>query len=309
MTNLNQRQSALKLQVDRLHRRNEIITRIETLKLRIPIAKYLTAKSLYATIKERKKETKIRANQLKAESEPIRQRTDSYESRAKEIKRRQEEHQKSYERLKQKIRGHEGTVGRFEQIENDLRTEIRGIRKKAAERVGKLRALHQEIEKLEGTVRKCQERVDEIDPDKETTLKNQLKDIAEERQSLRPKASRVNAEGRRYAEEKQSVQERLTSTQKRYFHVVRMVVDCSLQDLTSVTQRRMEILRQRNPDAHEAVLWLQKEGHKRFKDEIFGPPILSVNIKDKAYAGQAEASFQANRDYYVPLPGLGWKLM
>jgi hypothetical protein len=75
----------------------------------------------------------------------------------------------------------------------------------------------------------------------------------------------------------------------------------SLTDLTSVAQRRMELLRNRSPDAYEAVLWLQQEGHKRFQHEVFGPPMLSVNITDKAFAAQVESCFMP-RDFLVHPP-------
>jgi chromosome segregation ATPase len=249
-------------------------------------------------MKERRAEAKTRAHQLAEDSKPMKQRTDAYEARAKETKRKVEEQGKAYDRLKAKIREQENTAGRFETAENDLRTEIRGIMKKAADRKAKLRTIAADIEKLERTVAKCQEKVDHIDPEREATLNNQIVEIGKERQALRPKVNQVNSEGRRYAEEKQSVQERLVSTQRRYPHF-ESGTDFSLTDLTSVAQRRMEILRARNHDAYEAVLWLQREGHKRFEHEIFGPPMLSVNIKDKSFAPHAEACFQ-QKDFFVP---------
>jgi hypothetical protein len=60
----------------------------------------------------------------------------------------------------------------------------------------------------------------------------------------------------------------------------------------------MEMLKQKDRDAYEVVVWLQNEGHKRFKGEVFGPPMLSVNVKDKSYAGFVEAVLQG-RDSMV----------
>ena len=234
-------------------------------------------------MKERRAEAKTRAHQLAEDSKPMKQRTDAYEARAKETKRKVEEQGKAYDRLKAKIREQENTAG---------------IMKKAADRKLKLRTIAADIEKLERTVAKCQEKVDQIDPEREARLNNQIVEIGKERQALRPKVNQVNSEGRRYAEEKQSVQERLVSTQRRYPYF-ESGTDFSLTDLTSVAQRRMEILRARNHDAYEAVLWLQREGHKRFEHEIFGPPMLSVNIKDKSFAPHAEACFQ-QKDFFVP---------
>jgi len=60
----------------------------------------------------------------------------------------------------------------------------------------------------------------------------------------------------------------------------------------------MEMLKQKDRDAYDAVVWLQQEGHKRFKGEVFGPPLLSINVKDKGYAGYFETILQ-QRDYVV----------
>jgi chromosome segregation ATPase len=147
----------------------------------------------------------------------MKKKTDAYEARARELKRKVEEQSKSLDRIKARIREQEGSVGRFEIRENDLRTEIRGIIKKASDRKAKLRHIVGEIEKLERAVGKNKEKVDAVDPERETALSSQIAELGREKQSLRPKVNQVNAEGRRYAEEKQSVQDRLFSTQRRFY--------------------------------------------------------------------------------------------
>jgi chromosome segregation ATPase len=146
----------------------------------------------------------------------MKDRTDAYDNRAKAMKRNIEEQTKAYNALKAKIRGLEDGASKFEEVENELRTQVRNIKKKAADRKTKLRGILAEIERLERAVGKCQEVVDTVDPEKETALKSQLTEIGREKQALRPKVNNVNFEGRRLADEQGSLQERLEFTEKRY---------------------------------------------------------------------------------------------
>ena len=67
--------------------------------------------------------------------------------------------------------------------------------------------------------------------------------------------------------------------------------------MLSVTSRRLEALRTHShaesKDAYEVVKWLEERGGKtRFKHQVFGPPILSLGVKDKRLASVAEACFR-----------------
>jgi chromosome segregation ATPase len=121
--------------------------------------------------------------------------------------------------MKKKIREHEEKADGFETEENGLRLEITAIKKRAAERKNKFRAIIAEIEKLERAVRKCQEAADAINPEKKTELEHQLSEIGKEKRSLRSKVESMNRNGRALQDEGNSIQQQLVSTQRQYVHI------------------------------------------------------------------------------------------
>jgi chromosome segregation ATPase len=157
---LNQKQNAARVQVERLQRRNEIIARIESLKVRIPIAKYTAAKQVHTQLKLQRREVHKKVEELKGALDPLKKRTDQYDLRKDQFKRQQETSAKTLDRLKKKIKEYEDNTSAFDVTSNDLRRQKLAIKKASQDQKKTLERLREDVRKLEFAMNECQKKQD-----------------------------------------------------------------------------------------------------------------------------------------------------
>ena len=68
----------------------------------------------------------------------------------------------------------------------------------------------------------------------------------------------------------------------------------SIKNLDDVAHRKLEELKRRDQDTHDAVLWL-RDNQKRFMMEVVEPPIVCMSVPDQNYAGAVEACIRPNQ--------------
>lgn len=168
--NLNQRQKAAQAQVERIHRRNELIAKVDLLKIRIPIAKYATARREYRTVRARRNEAKQRTQTLQETHLPLKQRTDGYEAREKAAKRDVERKKKAFDDHIKKIKKMEDKTTEFDKAAAELRVTVSEIKKKRNLWKNKINSIKADIPKLERSLTMCQKNVDAVSPN----LKDEL---------------------------------------------------------------------------------------------------------------------------------------
>jgi chromosome segregation ATPase len=168
---LNQKQNVARVQVERLQRRNEIISKIEGLKVRIPIAKYRAAKHAHSQLKARKKELIDEVAGLLEKVAPLKDRTDNYEARLKQLQRQQEIATKALDNIKKKIKQYEDKASSFDDKAKELRRSKTAIKKASQERRQKLQKYQEEVEKAQNTLEHCQRKYDGRDENKLGELK------------------------------------------------------------------------------------------------------------------------------------------
>ena len=161
---MNQRQNTARGQVERLHKRNELVARIDTLKIRIPIAKYAAARHTHIEIRNKRNEVKQRAQELQDTHLPLKQQTDNYIHRKDFAKRDVERKKKAVDDRIKKIKSCENKTTEFDDVANNINGEIQRIRKAKQQKKLRLDALRKEIPKLENSVVQCQKKVDELSP-------------------------------------------------------------------------------------------------------------------------------------------------
>lgn len=66
--------------------------------------------------------------------------------------------------------------------------------------------------------------------------------------------------------------------------------------MQNVRNQRLRLLLKFDRHTHDAVVWLEQHRHL-FKDHVFEPILLSVNVRDPSYISQVEAVL-AGRDFY-----------
>ncbi|XP_051166122.1 structural maintenance of chromosomes protein 5 [Leptopilina boulardi] len=70
-------------------------------------------------------------------------------------------------------------------------------------------------------------------------------------------------------------------------------LDRELQMARAVDAQRLELLRQRNPDAYKGVLWLRENKHI-FSAPVHEPMFLNINVKDPKYSKYLESTISYN---------------
>jgi len=166
LTNLNQRQNAARVEVERVERRKEVANRIDDLKIRIPIAKYIAARRDVTNIKRQRETAKAEVNRLQTENLPMKARADAYQARFNQAKSNHETLEKhDYQRLLEKIRVQCERTPDFDDKANEFQTEIQNIKKARTTRNKTIESMKAEIGKLERSVQKAQSVVDNISPE------------------------------------------------------------------------------------------------------------------------------------------------
>jgi len=162
---LNQKQAAAKVTVDRLHKRNEIIARIEKLKLRIPIARYTAAQVEHRRLKEVRNAAKAEEDRLKERDKPLQERSAAYGARHQGRLRLYEKANSSLTKTMEKIKACEEKSVEFEEEAVMRDGDIRKIKKQAGKRKADLDEIRADLVKLEKTAGAAQEKLGRLDPD------------------------------------------------------------------------------------------------------------------------------------------------
>ena len=162
---MNQKQATAQVTVDRLHKRNEIIARIEKLKLRIPIAKYATAQAEHRRLKEVRNAFKAEADRLQERDKPLKEQANAYEARKLGRLRLYEKATESLAETMKKVKACEDKSGQFEDEATARDHEIRRINKQVGKRKAKLEELKSEIKKLEHTEKQARQKLERLGPD------------------------------------------------------------------------------------------------------------------------------------------------
>jgi chromosome segregation ATPase len=165
LANLHQKQAAAKITVDRLQKRNEIIARIERLKIRIPIAKYTAAQAEHRRLKEARNELKARVAVLQNQNGPLKVRSDNYEARRTGWIR---EYERANEALAKSLVEAKKCEEQGNQLEDEMQereNEIMRIKKRGNKRQSKLAEMRKDITKLEHAAKKAEEQLQRLGPD------------------------------------------------------------------------------------------------------------------------------------------------
>jgi chromosome segregation ATPase len=162
---LNQKQAVAQVTVDRLHKRNEIIARIEKLKLRIPIAKYSAAQAEHRRLKEVRNAAKAEADRLQERDKPLKDQANAYEARKLGRLRLYEKATESLAETIKKAKACEEKSVQFEEEASARETEVRRINKLVGKRKAKLEEMKSDIRKLEHTEKQARQKLERLGPD------------------------------------------------------------------------------------------------------------------------------------------------
>ncbi|KAG5520093.1 hypothetical protein PMAC_001169 [Pneumocystis sp. 'macacae'] len=275
LENLIGKQAIARRDVERFCEREAIIKTIRILELRIPFVQYSDARKAFYDSKNLRNEKKIELDRIEKEYSPFLTKKMEVETTLNECLVKKNKI-KSF--LNSKYGELDSLILSFEKYGDsikEIRSEIRAEKRKEKERCQKIRELKDKIVFMESRLGDKPPKKDmNAILDKLTEASNSVKRIKKELEDLN---INIREHVHRIDESKVALKQ----------------VQNKLSDLDNIREQRLEWLKQNDRDTYDAVIWLSNNRDK-FKDYVYEPVYLEVNVKDLKYADFIEACFQRN---------------
>lgn len=272
---LKNRQQALEGEVSRLRERDEIKKAIERLKGERVLVRYHVARKKFRSLKEEKIQAKEKKRTLQREVAPA--------LRAAGAK---EEYRN---RTEATLRSRHAALRAAAQDANSLTGEISAARGKIEELDSKRNAERGSLEKKKRDLAQIRKEVGGL----ERKLENPPKEFAAAEWNMRIR------ELEHILRENQGEHRELDLKMKEIKDTGRAVerdietVENDISALNSQEGQQLSLLRRRSQDAARGWEWLQNN-RRRFKNEVFGPAMLSCKVKDVRYSNHVQALLGAD---------------
>lgn len=265
----------LEKEVEAFNQREAIEKKILLYKLRIPAARYKEAKNIYENARTRREKALAAKKRLDEKLAPL---EEAIKKEEKAIEALEKTMQASNLKLKSIEKKREISDGKLDALVERSEEIKRDLDKAKQDQDKRL----QTIQRLETTIAQLQEQVDAGGPDE-----SHLKPILDKMDLLKPEMKEVD-------DELAKIQSDIISIQSNGPKLIREVhsLDKELNRLNDAKQQRIDILSRYDKSTGFAIEWLSKN-QNMFKEKVFNPLILEINIKDMRYAQGVENCFNA----------------
>ncbi|KAJ4148063.1 hypothetical protein LMH87_002551 [Akanthomyces muscarius] len=273
LDNLETRQQGLQADVDRLRERDEIIKRLEDLKLVKVIARYEEARNKYMAAKEKKKNAQESLKRLETESGPSLQAVNRKEAYLQKVdsalaakKRALEQCHDLSDALDQKVKDEQGAIVAFDNKMAAERKLFDARKKEVAAARARLTSLQADLKNRPG----------------EFNAGEWNQKIRAEEHNLRE----LEAKDRELASELTNVKDQGRNPKRR-----KDILTASLASLDTQQGQQLNLMKKNFPEVARAWEWVQ-EHMDEFEKEVFGPPMISCSIADDRYSFQVQSLLQ-----------------
>ncbi|KAI0071832.1 P-loop containing nucleoside triphosphate hydrolase protein [Panus rudis PR-1116 ss-1] len=272
---LQERNASLEREVKLFEQRRAIEQEIELLEILVAYREYNDLREKFRELKHLRKETLEKANEIAKKNAPILALTELLAKQHKQLEATREQKKaaakKKFEAMRLKWNHGEALDDEAEELKNKLAS----LKEEERERQRKIRSLENLIQSAQETI---------ANPPKTESLDDineQLKAALSENREIRDRQTDLHERVRAYVTEQAKHKFELERAQR------------ELTQLDDLSSRKLVNLRRADPDAADAVEWIRQNQH-RFKMEIVEPPMLSLDVPDKAFASAIEANFPWN---------------
>ncbi len=273
LTNLEGRQNMLRGDVERLHQRKEMLTRVSALEKMRPIVKYRVARLRAQEAKEKKLQAQQALRQLETEVEPSLRAVNAKQGYLDQIDRvvaqRTRLVEKSEGRAKTCHEQQKATQGQIDDSQKAIESEKKGEK----ERKGELARIEQKITQLEQLM---QQAPAEFDP---AAYNEQIREKTRLLREIETKASDVKRQQHENTTRASRIQGQIEHAQR------------ELEQLSSQAGQQIGKLKRASADTARAYEWLQNK-QSLFQERVYGPAILECSVTDSRYADIVESALQ-----------------
>ncbi|KAG5440223.1 hypothetical protein PCANB_001793 [Pneumocystis canis] len=275
LKNLMERQAIAHRDVERFHEREAILKTIKTLELKIPLVQYSDSRKAFHASKNLRNEKKIELEQIQKEYAPFLKKKMQSEAILNEYITKKNKIKDSLNNEREKLDYLILSFEKYDDSIKEIQSEIRAEKRKEKERDQKIRELKDTISFIESQlINKPSENDMSNITDKLNESNNSIKKIKKELEDLN-----MNIEEHMHQIKEFKIN--LDQAQNR------------LAYLDNIREQRLQWLKQNDRDVFDAVTWLSNNRNK-FKDHVYEPVYLEINVKDLKYADFVEACFQKN---------------
>ncbi|KAG9292682.1 hypothetical protein G9A89_008268 [Geosiphon pyriformis] len=277
--NLEKRNTVLERDVMRYRQREAILKKVRLYEMRVPFARYGMAKSTYDEAKHARQNAHLEYRGVMEENEPVRNRKYELEESEKEAVEEKKHAVDEFTKTRGITERYAGKLEEMESKSDDVRTQLRLIKKEEKQRKVRLVRLQEEIQELEGLVNEAPSAINT----KETQQK--IEGTDRRMRNLRSEIGDIQVKQEDLAEERKNVAGQREGASR------------DLRKFDDVKERRLAAIQVKDPETFQAYRWIQSNKNL-FQKEVF-LPWLEINIKDKRYIDIVEASlgFHAIRTF------------
>ncbi|KAJ5110093.1 Structural maintenance of chromosome complex subunit SmcA [Penicillium argentinense] len=273
LTNLESRQEMQREDVERMRQRDIIKRKMENFEFVRPIVDYKEYHQAFNELKARKIAAEQAYERLKQESEPSLATLNAKQEYAEEITMGKQYRKEQVEELSRKATAKKAEIAELTSSIKELDGKIDADKKSNTANRKEAQKVQQGIKQMER--QRDEERV-EFDPD---FYNEKLNEKRLERRANQDRAAELKSESRPLNEKKVQLDSQINNVQR------------ELERLNSAAGKQEAKLQSLSRDTLKAYRWIL-ENQSKFKDEVFGPPIVTCSVTDPKYANAIESLVQ-----------------
>ncbi|CRK23425.1 hypothetical protein BN1708_003694 [Verticillium longisporum] len=273
LANLENRQQAMQADVDRFREREEALVRIDDLGDARKIAHYLFLRTKYRETERAYKDARHLLQQLESESAPALEAVNSK--------------QRYHAAVAAAVQARHAAVRAVDGAADRALNACENSQEEMAQCQAKIDAEKKVFDVKKRELGLIKTRIGQL----ERRLKNKPSDFdpKEWNQKIRAQEHSI----RELEAEDRQIQTRIRDVQERGRRVrdEQNTLARDLSDLDTQEGQQLKVLEKHFPDVAAAWKWLRENGEE-FQQEVFGPPMLCCNVKDKRYSDHIQAMLQ-----------------
>ncbi|KAG8629288.1 hypothetical protein KVT40_003153 [Elsinoe batatas] len=272
LKSLESRHSAQRTDVERFQERASLQKKIAALDMFKPTLEFKAARALWEEAKSRRQTARDEMTQLEAEVAPALETCNQKLAYVNQVRVAVQ----SRKRLATKA---EADATRHFQKQEQFATQIKDLQTQQENESKREKDLNHSCQRLRNTIGgievKMQNAPPEFDPQ---TYNDKIREHAREINTLENKIAEVQ-------EKQGDISTQIANRQRQIANLER-----DKEALQSKAGRQENKLKSLSPDTFRAWQWVQNH-QNAFKDQVYGPPMLTCSVKDPRYADSVENAF------------------
>ncbi|CAH2294106.1 structural maintenance of chromosomes 5 isoform X2 [Pelobates cultripes] len=272
LQNMKQQNERYKKDVEKYYEKKRHLDKIEMLERKRPWVEYENVRQQYEDVKKNRDQLKEEVRKLQEKQSPLSHKIQQIEKQLKlidgKIKDKGLEIKETSQKCKQKQDALERKDKQIEEIQQSLRMR----RDEECDRQKKICNIRKMIEDWQNELSTMDNR-EQLQPELES-IANELRHIQVEKSNADGELSDLRMEKDNLERERKNKANRIKQ----------------LEDLLNQKEER---LKKRFVDTYNAVVWLKENKH-RFKQNVYQPIMLEINMKDQQHAKYVENHISAN---------------